>query len=79
MEDLGIGQNELARTKSLSKGAISHVLKWLELSKGARALIEELRIPRDIRIVSRRFRKELLLLQPAAQIKAIKARIKSAK
>ncbi|CAA6679290.1 MULTISPECIES: recombinase family protein [unclassified Lentimonas] len=78
MEELSIGQNEFARSKALSNGAVSHVLKWLELSEGAQILISSLRQPTEIRSVSRSFRKQLIELSPAKQIKAIETRIKSA-
>lgn len=75
MEKLGIGQNELARSKNLSKGAVSHVLKWFELSQTAQALIVSLCRPSEIRTVSRSFRKHLLKLPPAKQVGAIRRKI----
>lgn len=78
MEDEGIGQNELARQKGLSNGAVSHVMKWLDLSHKAQTLITSLKSPKEIRVVSRKFRKNLLQLSPSEQLQTIKAKIKSA-
>ena len=78
MEELGIGQNELARRKAMSNGAVSHVLKWLELSDEAQTLIRDLDEPMEIRAISRNFRKHLLRLSPAEQTTAIKAKTRSA-
>jgi hypothetical protein len=64
VEKIDIGQNEFARLKALSNEAVSHVLKWLELSYVAQTLILSLRKPADIRSISRSFRKHLLQLQP---------------
>ena len=73
--ELGIGQNAFARRKALSNGAVSHVLKWLELSDEAQALIRDLDKPMKIRAISRNFRKRLLQMHPAEQTKAINAKI----
>lgn len=77
IQELGIGQNAFARRKALSNGAVSHVLKWLELSDGAQALIRDVDDPMQIRAISRNFRKYLLQLRPDEQAKAIKTRVKS--
>lgn len=78
MEDLGIGQNAFARRKALSKGAVSHVLRWLELSDEVQAIIRDLDEPMKIRAISRNFRKRLLQMHPAEQAKAINAKIGTA-
>jgi hypothetical protein len=73
--ELGIGQNAFARRKEMSNGAVSHVLKWLELSDEAQALIRDLDDPMKIRAISRNFRKRLLQMRPAEQTKAINVKI----
>lgn len=77
IEELGIGQNAFARRKALSNGAVSHVLKWLELSDEAQELIRDLDDPTKIRAISRNFRKHLLQMRPAEQTKAIITKMKS--
>ena len=78
MEELGVGQNEFARVKKLSNGAVSHVLKWLELSQEAQTLIVSLNRSSELRTVSRNFRKHLLELPPAEQTRAIRQKIQAA-
>lgn len=54
MDDLGIGQNELARRKGLSNAAVSQTMKLLELSNDAINILVELNAPRQISRVGRR-------------------------
>lgn len=54
MDDLEIGQNELARRKSLSNAAVSQTMKLLELSKDAIKILVELNDPKQISRVGRR-------------------------
>lgn len=54
MEDLGIGQNELARRKGLSSAAVSQTMKLLELSNDAISILVELNDPKQISRVGRR-------------------------
>lgn len=54
MEELGIGQNELARRKSLSNAAVSQTMKLLELSDDAIKILLELNDSKQISRVGRR-------------------------
>ena len=78
MEELGLGQNELARSKGLSNSAVAQVMAWLKLGPKAVSLIRDLNDPSTIRKVSRAVRKKLLSMPSAEQLRQLKKIIKNA-
>lgn len=54
MDDLAVGQNELARRKGLSNAAVSQTMKLLELGNDAINVLVELNDPKQISRVGRR-------------------------
>jgi hypothetical protein len=71
MEELGIGQNELARRKGCLGPAVAAVMAWLKLSKEALDLIIDIPNSKSTRQISRSYRKRLLKLNPKGQVAAI--------
>ena len=72
MEELGIGQNELARREGYSCPAVAAVMAWLKLSPEAVDFIKNIPEYKSTRSISRSYRKRLLGLNPSKQISAIK-------
>ncbi len=72
MESLGIGQNEFARRKGLSQGAVAHVMAWLKLEPATIGVLKKL-TGTQIRRVSRSARSKLLLHYGQAQLQLLKA------
>jgi cell division protein FtsB len=72
MEELGIGQNELARRKGYSCPAVAAVMAWLKLCPEAIDFIKNIPEYKSTRSISRSYRKRLIGMNASEQISAIK-------
>lgn len=72
MDELGIGQNELARRKGYSCPAVAAVMAWLKLCPEAVEFIKNIPEYKSTRSISRSYRKRLFGMNASEQISAIK-------
>jgi len=78
MEELGIGQNELARKKGLSYPAMAQAMRWLKLSPEAQSQLKSITDGALMRKLGRRSIFPLIELPAAEQVLTIKEMIRSA-
>lgn len=78
MEELGIGQNELARKKGLSYPAMVQTMRWMKLSPEAQSLLKSTTDGILIRKLGRRAIFPLIELPATDQVQVIKEMIRSA-